>query len=123
MYIMKLLFALALATCVNLAQAQHVWAPPTVVAQTGHPHPERVTLLVDACDARSALMRAQWVTRDHTVIWGCWGYNPTGVQVQWSTGRTEHIEWVYLHYWGDGFLQQLGYQRVHQRVWLLRNIK
>jgi hypothetical protein len=101
--------------------AQPTWAPPTVVAQTGWPHPETITLLVDACDNRT--MRAQWVTRDRTVIWGCWGYNPTGVQVAWSTGRTEFIDWFFLWYLDSGMPRQLGYQSLHQRVALLRSYK
>jgi hypothetical protein len=102
-------------------QAQPTWAPQTVVAQTGYPHPETVTLLVDACDAKT--MRAQWVTRDRTVIWGCWGYNPTGVQVVWTTGRTEFIDWFVLWYYHNGQLQQMGYQTLHQRAALLRSYR
>ena len=105
----------------GLAQAQPVWAPQTVVAQTSLPHPEAVTLLLDACDHAQGTMRAQWVTRDRTVIWGCWGYNPTGVQVQWVTGRTEFIDWHVLWAWRNGQLQQMGYQTLHQRIATLRS--
>jgi len=121
MYIMKLILALTLAVCMS-AQAHASWAPQTVVAQTGHPHPEAVTLLLDTCDS-TGTMRAQWVTRDRTVIWGCWGYNPTGVQVQWSTGRTEFIDWWVLWFWRNGALQQMGYQTLHQRLQLLRSMR
>jgi len=121
---MKTAFVTVLIVLVFLAGqvwAQPTWAPPTVVAQTTWPIRESITLLVDACDART--MRAQWVTRDKTVIWGCWGYNPTGVQVAWSTGRTEFIDWLDLWYWSAGMPQQMGYQRLHQRVALLRSYK
>jgi hypothetical protein len=101
--------------------AQPTWAPPTVVAQTAWPLRESITLLVDVCDGRT--MRAQWVTRDKTVIWGCWGYNPTGVQVAWSTGRTEFLDWVDLWYWSASMPQQMGYQTLHQRVALLRSYR
>jgi len=103
--------------------AQHNWAPQTVVAQAKHPHPEAITLLLDTCDQATGTMRAQWVTRDRTVIWGCWGYNPTGVQVQWATGRTEFIDWFVLWYWHNGMLQQMGYQTLHQRVTQLRSMR
>jgi hypothetical protein len=101
--------------------AQPTWAPQTVVAQTSWSYPETITLLVDACDART--MRAQWVTRDRTVIWGCWGYNPTGVQVVWSTGRTEFVDWFVLWYYHNGQLQQMGYQTLHKRVAQLRSYR
>jgi hypothetical protein len=101
--------------------AQPTWAPQTVVAQTSWPLRESITLLVDACDATS--MRAQWVTRDKTVIWGCWGYNPTGVQVTWTTGRTEFIDWFSLWYLESSMPRQLGYQSLHQRVALLRSYR
>jgi len=113
----------ALAVCVTWAQAQPVWAPPTVVAQTSPPHPAQITLLVDVCDPGTGTMRAQWVTQDRTVIWGCWGYNPTGVQVQWATGRTEFVDWWLLWYYQNGQLQQMGYQTLHKRVAFLRTIK
>jgi hypothetical protein len=107
--------------------SNHTWtsrsalAPQTVVAQTGYPHTENVTLLTDACDARSGTMRAQWVTRDRTVIWGCWGYNPTGVVVQWSSGKSEFVDWFELYHLDTGTARQLGYQRLHERVLFLRN--
>ena len=103
------------------AGVQSRLAPQTVVAQSGWPSTQAVTLLVDACDGSS--MRAQWVTRDRTVIWGCWGYNPTGVQVAWSTGRTEFIDWFDLWHWNASMPQQLGYQRLHERVLFLRNTR
>lgn len=98
-------------------------APQTVVAQTSYPHPETITLLTDVCDTRTGTMRAQWVTRDRTVIWGCWGYNPTGVIVQWSTGRTEYIDWFALYHLDNTMPRQLGYQRLHERVAFLRSQK
>jgi hypothetical protein len=107
----------------------HTWAvrtapaPQTVVAQTGYPHPETITLLTDLCDARTGTMRAQWVTRDRTVIWGCWGYNPTGVIVQWSSGRSEYLDWFILYHLDQTTPRQLGYQRLHERVAFLRSQK
>jgi len=98
-------------------------APQTVVAQTSLPHPENITLLTDLCDARTGTMRAQWVTRDRTVLWGCWGYNPTGVIVQWSTGRSEYIDWFVLYHLDNTVPRQLGYQRLHERVAFLRTMK
>ena len=109
--------------------SNHTWAvrtapaPQTVVAQTGYPHTEHITLLTDTCDTRTGTMRAQWVTRDRTVIWGCWGYNPTGVIVQWSTGRSEFLDWFALYHLDTGTARQLGYQRLHERVAFLRSQK
>jgi hypothetical protein len=122
---MRILFicVLLLVALTQRAQAQPTWAPPTVVAQTAWPNREAVTLLVDMCDTRTGTMRAQWVTRDRTVIWGCWGYNPTGVQVQWQSGKTEFIDWLDLWAWSSGVPQQMGYQTIHQRIALLRTIK
>jgi len=107
----------------------HVWttrsaaAPQTVVAQTSYPHPETITLLLDLCDARTGTMRAQWVTRDRSVIWGCWGYNPTGVIVQWATGRSEYLDWFILYHLDQTTPRQMGYQRLHERVAFLRTMK
>ena len=98
-------------------------APQTVVAQTGYPHPETVTLLTDRCDAGSGHMRAQWVTRDRTVIWGCWHYNPTGVIVQWTQGRSEFIDWFVLWHRDNTMPRQLFYQRFHERVTFLRTMQ
>ena len=136
---MRILFALLLlhtaqVTALELAEpvrpySTTTWgvrtasAPQTVVAQTSWPHPENITLLTDTCDARTGTMRAQWVTRDRTVIWGCWGYNPTGVIVQWATGRSEYIDWFVLYHLDNTMPRQLGYQRLHERVLFLRNIK
>lgn len=118
---MRRLFVCSLLWFATQVCAQMPWAPPTVVAQTSWTYRETITLLVDACNNTS--MRAQWVTRDRTVIWGCWGYNPTGVQVAWSTGKTEFIDWFDLWYQGQGMAQQLGYQTLHQRIALLRSYK
>jgi len=136
---MRILFALLLlhtaqVTALELAEpvrpySTTTWgvrtalAPQTVVAQTSYPHPENITLLTDTCDARTGTMRAQWVTRDRTVIWGCWGYNPTGVIVQWATGRSEYIDWFVLYHLDNTMPRQLGYQRLHERVLFLRNIR
>lgn len=122
---MRILFAVVIVALLPVGQvwAQPTWAPPTVVAQTAWPHREAVTLLVDVCDASTGTMRAQWVTRDRTVIWGCWGYNPTGVQVQWQTGKTEFIDWLDLWAWSSGVPRQMGYQTLHQRVALLRSYR
>lgn len=119
------------ATALDLEQAvrntRQTWAlrtapaPQTVVAQTSWPHPENITLLTDICDTGTGTMRAQWVTKDRTVLWGCWGYNPTGVIVQWSTGRSEFIDWFTLYHLDMSMPRQLGYQRLHERVLFLRN--
>lgn len=125
---MRILFISALllvwqAPLTGSVVAQTTWAPATVVAQTSWAYRETITLLVDACNTTTGTMRAQWVTRDRAVIWGCWGYNPTGVQVAWSTGRTEFIDWFDLWYQNQGMGQQLGYQTLHQRVLFLRNMR
>lgn len=133
LYIALLLHATQI-TATELAEPAKQWtnqtwavrtapAPQTVVAQTSYPHPENITLLTDTCDTRTGNMRAQWVTRDRTVIWGCWGYNPTGVIVQWSTGRTEFIDWFVLYHLDMSMPRQLGYQRLHERVAFLRSSK
>jgi len=118
---MKTVIVAAMLLLSTQIWAQPTWAPQTVVAQTSWSYPETITLLVDACDAQT--MRAQWVTRDRTVIWGCWGYNPTGVQVAWTTGRTEFIDWFSLWHLESGRPRQLGYQGLHQRVALLRSYR
>lgn len=120
---MRRLFIASLLLIATQVCAQTAWAPPTVVAQTSWPVREAITLLVDTCDSRTGTMRAQWVTQDRTVIWGCWGYNPTGVQVQWQTGKTEFIDYFVLWYWSGGTTQQLGYQTLHSRVAFLRTFK
>ena len=131
---MALLLHATQITATELAEPARQWtnqtwavrtapAPQTVVAQTSYPHPENITLLTDTCDARTGTMRAQWVTRDRTVLWGCWGYNPTGVIVQWSTGRTEFIDWFVLYHLDMSMPRQLGYQRLHERVAFLRSSK
>jgi len=133
MFNMRILFMiLALHTVVAQAEPPgqftvHTWttrsaqAPQTVVAQTGYPHTETITLLTDACDGDR--MRAQWVTRDRTVIWGCWSYNPTGVIVQWATGRSEFLDWFILYHLDNTMPRQMGYQRLHERVAFLRSVK
>lgn len=131
---MILLLHSTVVTATELAEpprqyTPHVWttrtaaAPQTVVAQTSYPHPETITLLTDLCDARTGTMRAQWVTRDRTVVWGCWGYNPTGVIVQWQSGRSEYLDWFILYHLDNTTPRQMGYQRLHERVLFLRNIR
>ena len=131
---MALLLHTSLVSATELAEPPRQWttqswtvriapAPQTVVAQTSLPHPENITLLTDTCDARTGTMRAQWVTKDRTVLWGCWGYNPTGVIVQWSTGRSEFIDWFTLYHLDMSMPRQLSYQRLHERVAFLRSSK
>ena len=131
---MALLLHATQITATELAEPPRQWttqswtvriapAPQTVVAQTSHPHTENITLLTDLCDARTGTMRAQWVTKDRTVLWGCWGYNPTGVIVQWSTGRSEFIDWFTLYHLDMSMPRQLSYQRLHERVAFLRSSK
>ena len=67
-------------------------------------------------------MRAQWIQQDHTIRWGCWGYNETGVQVQWSTGQHMWIDYFELFYLDEReWSQQMGYNRMHRRLLFLRN--
>jgi hypothetical protein len=101
-----------------------VWAqaPLTVVAQTSWPNPYRITLLNEPCGWPGGAMRAQWIQQNHRIEWGCWGYNETGVQVQWSTDQQVYIDFLELFYFDDrGWFQQMGYNRMHRRVLRLHN--
>lgn len=102
-------------------QATLAQAPESVVAQTTWPNTKRIALLTDSCGWPGGAMRAQEITATRQIRWGCWGYNETGVQIQWSTGRTEHLDYLELYTPGDGVWRQMGYQRLHQRVLRLRD--
>lgn len=96
-------------------------APETVVAQTVWPSERRITLLTQSCGWPGGAMRAQEITATRQIRWGCWGYNETGVQVQWSTGRTDHLDYLELWTADQSFWRQMGYRTLHQRVLRLRN--
>jgi hypothetical protein len=109
---------------VGLFLAGQVWAqaPQILVAQTGWPHPHQITLLSEPCGWPGGAMRAQRILPGRTIVWGCWGYNPTGVQIQWQDDTHQWIHYFELWFWDDaGRMQQLGYQTLHLRLWLLRN--
>lgn len=95
--------------------------PTTVVAQASWPNPHRITLLIDSCGWPGGAMRAQQILPGRHLRWGCWGYNETGVQVQWEDGRQEWIDYLELFIWEDGWHRQMGYGKLHRRVWHLRN--
>lgn len=132
---MRILFALVLMAAVpgwatelarptqeHQAPPPQALAPQTVVAQTTWPTTRRITLLRDTCGWPGGARRAQEIlpyTRQ--IRWGCWGYNETGVQVQWSTGRTDHLDFLDLYIAQDGWWRQMGYQRLHDRLWHLDN--
>jgi len=118
MYIMKSIIALALVMCVT-AQAQP--AAERLVAHTVAPNPERIQLLTESCGWPGGAMRAQLITQTNGLRWGCWGYNDTGVQIQWSTGYHSWISFADLWIWDGGFMRQMGYQTLHKRVLFLRN--
>lgn len=114
MFNMRILFALLLLLSVDQVWAQ---APATVVAQTGWPNPHRITLLTESCGWPGGARRAQWIRADRSIHWGCWGYNETGVQIQWSSGQHLWIDYFELWYFDDRqWSQQLGYQRLHRRL-------
>ena len=96
-------------------------APQQIVAQTGLPNPHRITLLSESCGWPGGAMRVQLITPGQHVIWGCWGYNQTGVQIQWQTSAHTWIDYAELWAWDGDFLRQMGYQTLHRRVLFLRN--
>lgn len=96
-------------------------APPQLVAQTVPPNALRIYLLTESCGWPGGAMRAQVITSARHMAWGCWGYNETGVQIQWSTGAAAWIDYAELWAWDGDFLRQMGYQTLHRRLWLLRN--
>lgn len=110
-------FVLALLTLPVQAQP----APEQVVAQTGWPNPHRITLLTESCGWPGGAMRAQLITPSQHVVWGCWGYNQTGVQIQWQTSAHSWIDYAELWFWDGLFQRQMGYQTLHKRVLFLRN--
>lgn len=119
---MRIIIALLVVVLLLVGQ---VWAqaPHTVVAQTGWPNPHRITLLTDTCGWPGGAMRAQWIRANRTIEWGCWGYNETGVQIQWSSGQQLWVDYLELYYLDErDWAQQMGYNRMHRRVWRLRNI-
>ena len=110
---------LLLMTWAVAVQAQP--APSQLVAHTTAPNPQRVFLLTETCGWPGGAMRAQWIIHSGAIRWGCWGYNETGVQIQWSTGSHTHIDFLDLWAWDGNFLRQMGYQTLHRRVLFLRN--
>jgi hypothetical protein len=121
---MRTLFVTLLIIVLFLAGQVWAQAPQTTVATTSWPNPHRITLLTDTCGWPGGAMRAQWIQRDHTIRWGCWGYNETGVQVQWSTGQHMWIDYFELFYLDErDWAQQMGYNRMHRRLLFLRNIR
>ena len=66
-------------------------------------------------------MRAQQILPGRVIRWGCWGYNETGVQIQWEDHSQEWIDFLELWAPTVGISQQMGYQTLHRRVWQLRN--
>ena len=128
---MRILFALLLVSTQVVAQdlATPVEAPVQaathtgIVAQTGWPNPHRITLLTESCGWPGGAMRAQWIKPDRRIEWGCWGYNETGVQIQWSTGRQIWVDYLELYYWDGSWSRQMGYQTLHKRVTNLKGIR
>jgi hypothetical protein len=97
-------------------QAQDLAVPVTppqawqhLVARTAH-----YNLLTDTCGWPGGAMRAQWLRPDRTIEWGCWGYNETGVQIQWSTGQQIWVPWTDLGLGAEH--HRTDYQTLHQRV-------
>lgn len=126
---MRILFALLLLT-VHQVLAGELAQPMTpgpatthnkIVAQTQWPNAHKITLLTESCGWPGGAMRAQWILPNRTIQWGCWGYNETGVQIQWSSGPQMWVDFLDLFYWHQGLARQLGYQTLHQRVLFLRN--
>jgi len=116
---MRILLACLLLAVVVPTLAQ---VPESVVAQTTWPTTKRIALLREPCGWPGGALRAQEITATRQVRWGCWGYNETGVQVQWSSGRTDHIDFLELWIPQDGVWSQMGYQRLHQRVHQLKGL-
>jgi hypothetical protein len=119
---MRILFALLL---LHTAQAMAELAVPVAVPQPADwPHTVARTahysLLSHGCGWPGGAMRAQWVRADRSIQWGCWGYNDSGVQIQWSTGHQTWVPWQDLWTGSD---QAVTYQTLHQRVLFLRNNK
>lgn len=121
---LKFLLLLAVAT---QAWAEPPRAPAVVVAQALSDWGTRITLTVEDCGWGTGSMRVYQhgvnVPLFGTVglEWGCWGYNESGVQIRWDSGRQVFLD--YLSLWGPGVAlpQQMGYQTLYRRVWLLRN--
>jgi hypothetical protein len=113
---MRVLFCLLLVVGQVWAQA-----PQTVVAQARWPSNHAIHLLTDTCGWPGGAMRAQHTLPDRKIRWGCWGYNETGIQIQWEDLSQTHWDFLYFWYWDGWVHQQLGYQTLHQRVLFLRN--
>ena len=130
---MRILFlALLLHSTLALAEQGELARPvgpgpasthTSIVAQTQWPNAHKITLLTESCGWPGGAMRAQWIQQGHRIQWGCWGYNETGVQIQWSSGPQMWVDFLDLFHWNQGLSQQLGYQTLHQRVLFLRNIR
>jgi hypothetical protein len=108
---------------VLLLLSGQIWAqaPQTLVAFTGWPNPYHITLLSEPCGWPGGAMRAQWIRPGRSVFWGCWGYNETGVQIQWQDDSQAWIHYFELFYYDGAWNQQLGYNRLHNRLLFLRN--
>jgi hypothetical protein len=89
-----------------------------IVAQTTA---TRITLLKETCGWPGGAMRAQLILPNRTIEWGCWGYNETGVQIQWSTGVQTWIDFWDLYFWHDKRPHQLNYKTMQRRLLFLRN--
>ena len=115
----------------SLATVVAVWcvcvaaqpAPEQLVAHTVVPNPERIQLLTESCGWPGGAMRAQLITQTNAIRWGCWGYNDTGVQIQWSTGYHSWISFSDLWIWDGGFMRQMGYQTLHRRLYTLKGTR
>lgn len=116
MFNMRTLFIALLLIALLLVGQVWAQAPQTVVAQTVWPSERRIALLTDTCGWPGGAMRAQEITPTRQIRWGCWGYNETGVQVTWSTGRTDHLDYLELWSADQSFWRQMGYNTLHQRV-------
>ena len=116
--------------CATTAQATELAKPPydartaqanwtQTVAQTRAG--DTITLLTETCGWPGGAMRAQWVRPDRTLVWGCWGYNETGVQIQWSGRPQTWISFADLHYWHRNRSWHVDYTQMGQRLLFLRN--
>ncbi len=106
---MKYIFALLL--CVTCATAH---AEQRVVAQTSFPASSKIFMLNTPCG--SAAWTAQQVTASQNLRWGCWRYNETGVQVEWSTGHAQQIWFWDLWRWDGNFWQSMGWERMNHTM-------
>lgn len=83
---MKILIALALIPIIALAD------PPRRVVLDIDQGSQRTVLLTDSCGIAGGSLRA-YQQRNNEILWGCWGFDDTGIQILWQDARQTGLQY------------------------------